>query len=127
MLEGVAQLQAALHKAADLAPTALAAAGLEEMEKVMAEAKAITPIDFGILKDSGTVLPPEIHGTEVEIVAGFGGAASEYAIVQHEDLTLNHSPPGQAKFLERPFLARADAMPKALAAGVEKALKRLGS
>ncbi len=122
---GQAQLRAALARATVLAIPALTIAALEEMEIVMAEAKAMTPVDLGILRDSGHVLPPKVSPTSVEITAGFGGAASDYAIVQHERLDYNH-PSGGPKFLERPFMARLNEMPKRLAAGVGLALRRLG-
>ncbi len=122
---GTAQLRRALLEAGALAPPALAAAGVIEMEKVMAEAKSQTPVDTGVLRDSGNVLPPSISPGSVEITAGFGGAASDYAIVQHERLDYSH-PSGNAKFLEAPFLAAAPQMVVGLAAGVRAALSRLG-
>jgi hypothetical protein len=125
VIQGEAQLQAALIEAGASAIPALAAAGLEEMEMVMSEAKEVTPVDLGTLRDSGHVLPPDTSPTGVEIVAGFGGAASDYAIVQHERLDYSHAT-GGAKFLERPFLARVATMPLTLAAGVRVALSRLG-
>ena len=126
-IEGLPQLRAALLKAGDLAPDALAAAGYEEMEGVMTEAKQLVPVDLGILRDSGQVLPPTQGPDGVEIVAGFGGAASAYTIRQHEDLSLEHPNGGQAKFLEQPMLERTKLMPKRLAVGVERALRRLGT
>ena len=124
-IEGVGELRTALKRAGTLALPALSAAMIEEQEKVMASAKERTPVDFGVLRASGTVLPPKISGTGVEVVAGFGGAASDYAVIVHEDLSANH-PTGQSKFLESAFLERAHEMPRALAAGVYAALKRLG-
>ena len=124
VITGEAQLQAALAAAIAAAPTAIASAGLTEMEMVMAEAKAQTPVDKGVLRDSGNVLAPEIGPTSVEIVAGFGGAASAYAIVQHERLDFSH-PVGNAKFLERPFLAAAPRMSASMAAALRSALGRL--
>ena len=126
IIEGERQLAAALAASGPIATKAFAAAGVIEMEKVMAEAKAETPVDKGILRDSGHVLPPDIGATEVEITAGFGGAASAYAIVQHERLDYSH-PSGNAKFLERPFLAAIPSMVSSLALGVRAALSRLGA
>ena len=131
-LIGTAELRAKLKAAGPLAMTALAAASLEEMEKVMAEAKAITPVQKkkglpgGTLRSSGTVLPPKIGARSVTTVAGFGGAAKAYALVQHERLDYKHNPGQTAKFLERPFLAHSKMMPRSLAKGVELALKKLG-
>lgn len=124
-VQGVPQLRAALRAAGAMATPALAAAGLQEMEEIMAEAKMITPVDLGVLRDSGHVLPPKITAKEVEITAGFGGAASDYAVVQHERLDYNHTV-GGPKFLERPFLAHMPTIPLRLAGGVRAALQRLG-
>lgn len=124
-IEGVGELRRALKKAGALAPVALAASMVEEQERVMAIAKPRTPVDKGPLRASGTVLPPEIAGSRITVASGFGGAAKDYALVQHEDLTLNHTV-GGPKFLESAFLERAKTMPRALAAGVRSALGRLG-
>ena len=91
----------------------------------MTAAKERTPVDLGTLRASGTVLPPKVSGTGVEVVAGFGGAASDYAVVVHERLDVSR-PVGSAKFLESSFLERAGQMPRMLALGVGRALKRLG-
>lgn len=124
-ITGVSQLNRKLAQAGPLATAALAAAAIEEQERVIALAKGRTPVDKGTLRASGTVQPPEISGTRVKVVAGFGGAASDYAIVQHERLDYSH-PSGQAKFLESAFLERAAIMPRVLGKAVESALKRLG-
>src|SRR3990167_4810382 len=111
-ITGTAELRRKLAAAGPLAVTALAAASVEEMEKVMAEAKARTPVDTGTLRASGHVAPPDVGASSVKVVAGFGGAASDYAIVQHERLDFNHPGVGEPKFLERPFLERARMMPR---------------
>jgi hypothetical protein len=70
-----------------------------EAWNVMTEAKQRAPLDEGILRNSGYVTLPE-NGT-VEL--GFGGSASAYALIQHEDLSLHHEV-GEAKFLEKASL-----------------------
>jgi len=124
VITGAAKLRRKLSAAGPLAQTALAAAVVEEQEKVMAKAKAITPVDTGTLRASGHVSPPKVGAGSVEVIAGFGGAASAYAVVQHERLDYAH-PTGQAKFLEEPFLQAAPQIPRNLARGVEMALQRL--
>lgn len=124
-MEGVDDLRRALKKAGALAPTALASAMVVEQEVVMSIAKPRTPVDKGPLRASGTVLPPEVSGTSITVASGFGGAAKQYAVVQHEDLSLSHSV-GQSKFLESAFNERKSGMGKRLALGVGKALGRLG-
>ena len=123
---GGAQLQRALARAGPLALAALTQAAVVEQEEMITEAKEQTPVEFGTLKASGHVQPPKLSGDGVEVSAGFGCGASEYAIYVHEILTSYH-PVGGAKFLERPFLARAPQVPRALAAGVAKAWLALRS
>ena len=125
LLQGTGRLLAKLEAAKDLAPKALASAALMEMEQVMAESKSVAPVDMGVLRDSGTVLPPEFTPTGVEIVMGYGGAASDYAIVQHERLDFNHTEGQQAKYLEEPFLAAIPELDARMAEGVRAALTAL--
>jgi hypothetical protein len=144
-IEGVDELKRALKKAGASAPIALAAGMVEEQEKMMAAAKDKTPVapDGGTLRASGTVLPPEIKGTNITVAAGFGGAASKYALAVHEHLS-EHSPPSWIaaeksgkgvhfnvsgtgpKFLESAFLERRPGIGRRLAVTVRATLKRLG-
>jgi hypothetical protein len=55
------------------------------------------PVDTGTLRASARI---EIKGNTIEF--GYGGAASDYATIQHENLQFHH-PVGQAKFLESAF------------------------
>ena len=67
--------------------------------------QAITPVDTGTLKASIHVEGPDIRGNEATARVSTGGEASDYAIIQHEDTSLNHGDGRQAKFIERPLLA----------------------
>ena len=51
-----------------------------------------------------------IEGSEVSVTLGYGGAAQDYAVVQHEDESLNHPNGGEAKYLEKPLLRRLAGM-----------------
>ncbi len=123
-VSGFGELRRALDRAGDLAQQALESAMFEEMSRVISDAQSLTPVDTGALRSSGTVLRPRTQGTRTEVTAGFGGAASAYAVVVHERMGVHH-PVGQAKFLEQPFLARAPKMPANLARRVAKAWERL--
>jgi hypothetical protein len=59
--------------------------------------QALCPVDSGTLRGSAVV---DVQGNTVTV--GYGGAASAYALVQHENLHFHH-PVGQDKFLEQPF------------------------
>ncbi len=123
-IQGSSKLRAALQAAGPLARDAMAAAMVQEQEQIMAAAKILTPVDTGVLRASGTVLPPVVAGNQIEVVSGFGGAASAYAVPVHERLGAVHKT-GQAKFLEQPFLAATAGMGSRLAARVAAALGRL--
>lgn len=60
--------------------------------KVVSDAKAITPVDTGRLRNS---IRHEVSDDNVEV-----GSDVEYALYVHEDLTKFH-PVGEAKFIEK--------------------------
>lgn len=77
-------------------------------EAIMADSKEnYVPVDLGVLRDAGHVELPEYADGGVRVALGFGGAAQDYAVIQHEDLSLNHPNGGEAKFLEKPLLAHS--------------------
>ncbi len=99
VMAGAEALKARLLSLAQSIPQQVAAALYQEAEIEMTEAKARTPVDTGTLRDSGHVNLPQLVGGEVSVTMGFGGAASAYAVIVHEDLEAIHTS-GQAKFLE---------------------------
>lgn len=64
-------------------------------EFLVAKANETVPHLDGILEGSGTV---DADGLEATV--SYGGAASAYAIVQHEHVEFNHPGKGRAKWLE---------------------------
>lgn len=121
---GLEELRAKLATVAPaVARTAMGAALYAEGNAILAAAIPLTPIEFGTLRSSGKVTPPEISGLgAITVTIGFGGAAKDYAVVQHEHLEFNHPIGGQAKYLEEPAVARAQGMGPRLGAAVEAAL-----
>lgn len=99
------------------------AAILQEAEMIMTESRSLVPVDKGILKTSGVVgKPKKIRGgAGVEVIIGYGGAASSYAIYVHEDLNANHVV-GQALFLELPFQKAQFAMSYRLSLSIKRIL-----
>lgn len=74
---------------------------LQVGEEAMTASKRIVPVDTGTLRGSATVDGPSgVNPIEVEL--GYGGAASAYALIQHEARHFIHRGQGQAKYLERP-------------------------
>lgn len=91
----------------------------------------IAPHATGVLRASGVLKPPAVSGTHVEVTMGYGGAASAYALYQHENLDLNHpdpanphsDPSGQAKYLEGPVRDQVQGLVGRLRAELEERLR----
>ena len=115
-------------------------------EEVMADSKEnYVPVDTGALSSTGTAHKPERDGDESFVVLGYGGPAAGflgddgaerevgYALIQHEDLSLNHfrpehkgegNRPGQAKYLSTPLRKRAGDVPDVVASHLRRAIKK---
>jgi hypothetical protein len=102
-LKGVKQLERNLHRLGDRAEMVLGQALYEEGERIMGQSKMIVPVDTGALRGSGNVSPPQKARNWVKVILSYGGAAAQYAIYVHENLTARHKPPTRAKYLEEPF------------------------
>lgn len=113
-VKGLAEITRNLGLFGAGAKRAMAKALYVEAERIMAESAPLVPVDFGVLKASGHVQPPEMSGERVSVTMGYGGPAEAYALVQHEDLTFRHTV-GQAKYLEQPFLKAIPGLPDRLA------------
>lgn len=99
---GKRELAARLKLAIANAPIRVGQAMREEGETIMTRSKRdFVPVDFGILRASGFVDGPEIKGDIATVTLGYGGAASAYALIQHERMEYHHTV-GQAKYLEQP-------------------------
>lgn len=87
------------------------------MEHGLQASRAEVPHEEGTLERSGTASVDE---------ADLTGAVSydtEYAAVQHEDLTLKHDDGRKAKYLEDPWTNEQAAMLEIVAADVRRALQ----
>lgn len=71
-----------------------------EGEKIMAQSKRLVPVFEGPLRASGDVQLPRKTPHGVEVVLGYGGAASKYAIAIHEGM--GPAAQGQPKFKKMP-------------------------
>lgn len=92
-------------------PRALRSVG----EVWMTEAKKRTPVDTGVLRSSGHVQGPTVHGNEIVVRLVFGGPAADYAAIVHENLQAHHDV-GQAKYLESVTAERGHNMTRELLA-----------
>jgi hypothetical protein len=113
-ITGTKNIKAALARLGARAPRAFGNALWREGSRIMNAAKEITPVEFGVLKNSGIVNLPEISGDTVSVTMGFGGAAKDYAIYVHEDPKARHKPPTRYKFLEEPLINAKQGMKQRL-------------
>lgn len=103
----------------------------EEALYIIAEGQNyLTPVGEGTLARSGEVLPPRMNGNKIEVILGYGGAASAYAMYIHE---LMESPSGKpinwsksgsgAKYLENPTRNAIPDIERKIFAKLNKILK----
>ena len=109
----------ALGKKAD---TIAGAALYQEAEAIMTKSKEQCPVDFGNLRATGTVAPPENRGGHMVVELGYGGPAVKYAIVQHEAMNYQHTV-GKAKYLEDPMLEAVNGMEQRLGQRIAKGIE----
>lgn len=116
-LFGAADMVAKLKQIAAKFPDRVAAAIYQEAQIEMTESKRRCPVSPtraqakamgrswregtvpGTLRASGTVHEPVRNGKNISVTLSYGGAAIDYAVVQHERLDYIHTT-GQAKYLE---------------------------
>lgn len=136
-VEGDLELHRLLMQLGDEGPMAVARALYQESERVMTNAKRLTPVKTGNLRASGHVSLPAFTDDAVEVVLGFGGPAGSgnhggesnaeevgYAVYVHEDMTKHH-PVGQAKFLEQPAMEAMIALPNVVEKELTRTVERL--
>lgn len=93
----------------------------EEAQVIFRNSQRIVPVKTGTLRRSGQIIPPRKKGTKWEVVIGYGGAASAYALQQHENLRYKHQQGKSAKYLEIPTQQQSKKMPEA----IKRRLKRI--
>lgn len=87
---------------------------MEEAQLIFRESQRLVPVKTGVLRGSGRIIPPRLKGTKYEVVIGYGGAASAYALKQHENLQYAHKEGKSAKYLEIPAQQRVNEIPDAI-------------
>lgn len=120
---GADQLEAVLATAGPKAMIALRLTLVEFMTDVMAASQEIVPVGkTGNLKASGQVAPPEIDESSVKVTAGYGGAASAYALIVHnmpENLKHPTKPGTHGHFLIDPLTKMLPGLEVRLAVKIE--------
>jgi hypothetical protein len=114
---GMEQAERAIARLIRRLPEVAQRAMREEAEIEMTEAKKRTPVDTGVLRDSGKV---EQYG-EFGVRWSFGGAAMAYAVYVHENLDVYH-PVGQAKFLESVLMESTPYLPARIGRRMQRLL-----
>lgn len=108
-ITGLDDLQSAVDKGNRTAVNrAMPRALTEEAQIILRNSLRIVPVDSGTLRRSGAVGGVETRGQVHTITIGYGGAASSYALEQHENLFYSHKSGKQAKYLSTPAEARQD-------------------
>ena len=122
---GLEQLDKLTRKqTVDATNKALAMALMEEAEIMFRNSKRRVPVDNGDLRRSGFILPVRKSGNGWLVEMGYGGAASAYALRQHEDLTYRHKDGRTAKYLENPVKERIPNLEARLKARIERIMTR---
>lgn len=99
-LVGGSQLNAKLQTLAKKYPGAAAASIYQEGMRVWNFAAKRAPVEFGVLRNTAYVSPPEKGANGVRVEMGFG---TQYARRQHEETTWRHPRGGEAKYLENAY------------------------
>ena len=104
--------------------TAVGQALNAEAQIMMRNSKRLVPVDSGTLRRSGIILPVFREGSNWVILMGYGGAASGYAMDQHERADYRHKEGKTWKYLETPVRDRIPNLEAALAARVMNIIKK---
>jgi hypothetical protein len=100
---GLTQVLGRINALAANLPEAVGRELFRDMDGVLLASRGLVPVDLGDLRDSGDVDDPKISGGEVSVTLHYGNGDVDYALVQHEDMSLNHPNGGEPKFLETPL------------------------
>jgi hypothetical protein len=82
----------------------------EGATNIYTESQKQTPLDDGELVNGARVSTEGDQSDHFVAMVSYGNdeVSKEYAVIQHEDLTLNHPNGGNAKFLENAFTANSN-------------------
>lgn len=98
-IKGSVAMTRKLQQIAKMFPQRVGAALYQEGQIEMTESKRRVPVETGTLRASGQVSEPEHVGRNITVTLSYGGAAKDYAIIQHENPDFIHKV-GQWKYLE---------------------------
>lgn len=101
------------HKVRDYAQRG----AMHAMLMVYSKSQEHVPLDDGELSTGARVSSEGSLTDHLEAVVAYGTdpISAQYAVKQHEDLSLNHAPGQTAKFLENAFNEQVDEIPRTIA------------
>ena len=110
------------NQAKEKARLGLRQALYEEALIMMRNSQRRVPVDTGVLRASGIVMPPIQRGKTSIVELGYGGAASAYAMRQHETEDYKHKSGKTWKYLENPVRERIPQLETSLAKRLNRIL-----
>ena len=116
------QLTSLLTYGGARAAKALGQALYREAALAFAASQREVPVDTTLLKTSGKLSHPYMLGNDLVVDITYGGAAAEYALIVHEDLSARHNEGTKAKYLEDPVKQQLNGMGDRLLLQVRKGL-----
>jgi hypothetical protein len=122
-LLGMDKLQALMRRAGPQSVKVLGQALTEEAQLAFRESQQLVPRRTGVLAASGQIQPPQFDGERVTVTLGYGGAASSYALIVHENPNAQHQGGRQWKYLEVPVLRRVPKLTDNLVRRMERIVK----
>lgn len=121
-VRGLNRVLGNLKKFSKASQSAVKFALADETDIIFAVSLPLVPVDEGILRSTGRVKSIGTRDEPAFEIRYGGGPSTSYTIRQHEDLTLMHTSPQQAKFLEQPFNERVPGLVNRVAKRVEAAI-----
>ena len=85
-IKNLKRLQQFFRSYPRLVTHAAAGAAFVEAEQIMRRSRPLVPVDTGVLRGSGTVLPPVVEGTFALVRMGYGGPAGAGGKDHKEDV-----------------------------------------
>jgi len=125
-VEGFGEAMALLAVEKKIIPATMEAL-YAEAQLVLAESKRQVPYRFGALSGSGMVHQPYSVGSKTAVEISYGGAAVDYALIQHENIDFKHAEGRKAKYLEDPIADAQGRLAKNIASRVAIMLRKRGS
>jgi hypothetical protein len=110
------------NQASEICVNAVGQALTEEAQIMFRNSQRRVPVKDGHLRRSGIILPIRKIGVDWEIEMGYGGAAKEYALAQHERADYRHAEGKTWKYLEGPVRERIPNLEKNIAKRVQRIL-----